>query len=63
MQKYLICILKIFRNLLITIPTLALTCFVGVMYNNIIGYIHLMGSFCAVIIAFLLPGIIFKILI
>jgi amino acid permease len=50
-------IFKIFRNFLITIPTLAVTCFIGVIYNNIIGYIHLMGSFCAVIIAFLLPGI------
>jgi hypothetical protein len=41
---------------LVTIPTLAVSCFIGVMYANIEDYISLMGSFCAVIISFLIPG-------
>jgi amino acid permease len=44
------------RNFLITFPTLTLSCLVAVLYSNISDYISLMGSFCAVIISFLLPG-------
>jgi amino acid permease len=44
------------RNLVITVSTLSLSCFVGALYGDVEDYISLLGSFCAVIISFLIPG-------
>lgn len=46
-------------NLIITIPTIAAACTIAALYSQIDDYISLMGSFCAVIIAFLIPGLLY----
>ena len=53
---------KNFSNLIngiLTIPTLAITTFICVMYQSVTDYISLVGSFCAVIISFLIPGLMY----
>jgi hypothetical protein len=47
------------RNFIITIPTLLLTCLVAALYDHITDYISILGGFCSVIIAFLIPGILY----
>lgn len=46
-------------NAIITISILAISTFVAVMYQSITDYISLLGSFCSVIISFMIPGIIY----
>jgi amino acid permease len=48
-----------YKNLVITIPTLLITCFIGALYNKIISYISILGGFCSVVIAFLFPGLLY----
>ncbi len=48
-----------FRNLMITIPTLLITCLIGALYTGIIAYISILGGFCSVVIAFLFPGLLY----
>lgn len=46
-------------NWCITIPTLGLSCLVAASYREISDYISLMGSFCAVVISFIIPGLLY----
>lgn len=46
-------------NAIITVVALAITTLVGVVYQNIADYISLIGSFCTVIVAFLIPGLLY----
>lgn len=48
-----------YRNLIITIPTLLITCLIGALYNKITSYINILGGFCSVVIAFLFPGLLY----
>ncbi len=36
-----------------------IACLVGVLYDQISAYISILGGFCSVIIAFLIPGLIY----
>ncbi len=47
------------KNLLITIPTLVVTCLIGALYTGITAYISILGGFCSVVIAFLFPGLLY----
>lgn len=44
---------------MITIPTILITCFVGCLYDKITAYISILGGFCSVVIAFLMPGLLY----
>ena len=46
-------------NYLLTIPTILITTFIAAVYNDILKFISLLGGFCGVIIAFLMPGLIY----
>ena len=46
-------------NAIITVSILGVSTFVAVMYQSITDYISLLGSFCSVIISFMIPGIIY----
>lgn len=35
------------------------SCLIGVLYDKISAYISILGGFCSVIIAFLIPGLIY----
>jgi amino acid permease len=41
----------------ITIFTLSLTTFISIVFQSISDYLSLIGSFCTVIISFLIPGL------
>jgi len=45
-----------FRNYMITLPTLYISCLISILYQSISDYISLLGSFNSVIIGFILPG-------
>ena len=45
-----------------TFITILFGCLVGALYSNIADYISLLGSFCTVIVAFLIPSKLFKII-
>ena len=47
------------KNCLVTIITLFITTSIAIMYKDILTYISLLGGFCSVIIAFLIPGLIY----
>jgi len=38
---------------------LVFSCLIGVLYDKISAYISILGGFCSVIIAFLIPGLIY----
>jgi len=40
---------------MITIPTLAITTLISLLYTHIADYIALLGGFCSVIISFIMP--------
>lgn len=46
-------------NLIVTVTTLAITTLIGALYNSVTDYISLIGSFCSVIISFIVPGMIY----
>lgn len=46
-------------NYSLTIPTLIVTTLISVLYQKITDYISLLGSFCSVIIALFVPGMIY----
>ena len=43
----------------VTIPVVLLSTFIGVIYNDILKYISLLGGFLSVVIAFLMPTMIY----
>jgi len=47
------------KNLLITIPTILISAFIAILYDQILNYISILGGFCSVIIAFVFPGILY----
>ena len=47
------------NNLIITAVTLLITTVVGSVYQNVVGYISLIGCFCVVIPAFLVPPLLY----
>jgi hypothetical protein len=44
---------------MITIPTLLITCFIGVLFSDIGAYISILGGFCSVSQVFLVPVLIY----
>ena len=36
-----------------------ITCIIGILYDKITDYISILGGFCSVIIAFLMPGVLY----
>jgi hypothetical protein len=42
---------------LITVPVISSALVISVLYENITGYIKLLGGFCSTIISYVLPGI------
>lgn len=48
-----------FINVALTVPTLLITTFVCIMYQSVTDYISLIGSFCTVVMSFLIPGLIY----
>ncbi len=46
-------------NLVITVTSLAITTFIAAIFQNISDYISLIGSFCSVFVAIVMPGMIY----
>jgi hypothetical protein len=44
---------------MITVPTLLITCFIGVLFGDIGAYISILGGFCSVTQVFLVPVLIY----
>ena len=44
---------------MITIPTLLISCLIGVLFGDIGAYISILGGFCSVIQVFLVPVLIY----
>ena len=46
-------------NYAVTVITLSLTTFISIVFQSISDYLSLIGSFCTIIIAFLIPGLLY----
>ncbi len=46
-------------NYAVTVITLGLTTFISIVFQSISDYLSLIGSFCTIIIAFLIPGLLY----
>ena len=46
-------------NYAVTVITLTLTTFISIVFQSISDYLSLIGSFCTIIIAFLIPGLLY----
>ena len=46
-------------NFILTISILIITTFIAILFQSISSYISLIGGFCSVIIAVLIPGLIY----
>lgn len=43
------------RNIIVTLPILLIATFIGVVFNDILSYISLLGGFCSSAICLLIP--------
>lgn len=46
-------------NMIMTVSFLGITTFIAAIFQNILDYISLIGSFCSVFVAVVMPGMIY----
>jgi len=45
-----------FKNFLITIPVMAVSILVAILYTQVMSYLSILGGFCSVLVCFIFPG-------